>query len=186
MSLLLSASKLYVPGFVRKRQLERLFKATAAAFGCATPSTAVLPFEETLKLYAQFTRQQAVQAIRQGQELETQARLFQNALDIGQQLKRDFRVSQPEVMRMAALVYRLLKIDFQGTDDGHIVIKRCFFSDYYTGEVCRLISSLDEGLLVGLAGGGRLSFSRRITEGAECCRAQLEKESPSMLKHRPK
>jgi hypothetical protein len=174
MSLLLSVSNLYVPGFVRKRQLERLFKATSAAFGCAAPSTAGLSCDETLKLYAHFTRQQADQSIRQGRELETQARLFQNALNIGQQLKRDFRVSQPEVMRMAALVYRLLKIDFRGADDGCIVIKRCFFSVYYTGQVCRLISSLDEGLLVGLAGGGRLGFSRRITEGAEYCRAYLE------------
>jgi len=68
----------------------------------------------------------------------------------------------------------MLGIDFLGEPDGSMVMTRCFFSDYYSSPVCRLISSLDEGLLVGLAGGGRLSFSQRITEGHECCRAHLD------------
>ena len=175
MSLLLSVSRLYVPGFVRKGQLEMLFKATAQAFRSAAPPTVGLSYDDTLKLYAQFTREQADNAIRQRKELETRRRLFQNALGIGQQLKLDFNVRNTDVMRMAALIYRMLNIDFQGGPDGRIIIKRCFFSSYYTGQICRLISSLDEGLLVGLAGKGELIFSRRITEEDECCLAQLEK-----------
>jgi hypothetical protein len=174
MGLLLAVSRLYVPGFIQKRKLEMLFEATAGAFGCAAPFTGGLSCDDKLKLYAQFTREQADKALRQGKELETRGRLFQNACRIGRQLKQDFKVSDTEVMRAAALVYRMLNIDFQGGPEGQIVIRRCFFSAFYTGQVCRLISSLDEGLLVGLAGGGRLSFTRRITEGDECCRALLE------------
>ncbi len=103
-----------------------------------------------------------------------QSRLFKNASRIGRQLRMDFKVSAAEVMRMGAIVYKMLGIDFHGEPGGSIVIRRCFFSSYYSSRVCRLISSLDEGLLVGLAGGGRLSFSRRITEGDECCLAYLE------------
>ena len=110
-----------------------------------------------------------------------QSRLFQNAYRIGQQFKADFNINTAEeVMRMGALIYKFLKIDFQGEPQGNIVIKRCFFSAYYSSKVCRLISSLDEGLLAGLSGGGKLSFSQRITEGNECCRAYLE--APGRLK----
>ena len=77
-------------------------------------------------------------------------------------------------MQASAIIYRALRIEFQGEPDGTIVIKNCFFSDYYSGEVCRIISSLDEGLLAGLSAGGKVNFSQRITEKKECCRAYLE------------
>jgi hypothetical protein len=174
MGLLLAASTIYIPQFIRKRKLEMLFQATADAFQVPTPVTTGIPYTECLNSYARFTREQAEIAIRQGSQLRTQSRLFRNAYHIGQQLKRDFKLNTAEdVMRTGRLVYRLLKIDFQGKPDGSILIKKCFFSAYYSSQICRLISSLDEGLLVGLAGGGKLSFSQRISEGAECCRACL-------------
>jgi hypothetical protein len=174
MGLLLAASSLYIPGIVRKRKLEILFRATADAFQTKPPNAGGIAFDDYLSLYALFTRQQADKAILQGKQSEIQHRLFQNALRIGQQLKTDFRVDDTDVMRMGGLIYKIIKIDFKGEPGGNITIKRCFFSAYYSSQVCRLISSLDEGLLVGLAGGGKLSFSRRITEGNESCRAILE------------
>jgi hypothetical protein len=175
MGLLLTVSNLYLPRFIRKRKLEMLFKATADAFQVASPSTNGLAYDSCLELYAQFTREQAIKTIRQGNELEVHSRLFQNACLIGRQFRADFNLHMAEeVMRMSTLVYKLLKIEFQGDPLGSIAIKRCFFSAYYSSEVCRLISSLDEGLLSGLSGGGRLHFSQRITEGKECCRAFLE------------
>ncbi len=174
MGLLLKVATLYVPRPVRRRKLEMLFQATADAFKTARPSTGGLSFDECLRRFARFTREQADNAIRQGGESEVQSRLFENAYRIGRQLGTDFKVNSAEVMRMGALVYKMLGIDFHGEPGGNIVIKRCFFSSYYSSQVCRLISSLDEGLLVGLAGGGRLSFSQRITEGNACCLAHLQ------------
>jgi hypothetical protein len=174
MGLLLTLSTLYVPPPVRKRKLEMLFTATADAFQTTRPSTRGLSFDDGLRVYAQFTREQAEKAIQQGDGAVVRPRLFENAYRIGRQLKADFRVNSTEVMRMGALIYRILGIDFEGEPGGNIVIRRCFFSAYYSSPVCRVISSLDEGLLVGLAGGGRLSFSQRITEGNECCRAHLQ------------
>ena len=174
MGLLLTIATVYVPAPVRRRKLEMLFRATADAFQTALPSTGGLSFDECLRAYARFTREQADRAIRQGGESEVRSRLFQNALRIGRQFRRDFKVNAADVMRMGALVYKMLGIDFHGDPGGNIVIRRCFFSSYYSSRVCRLISSLDEGLLVGLAGGGRLSFTQRITEGNECCLAQLQ------------
>jgi hypothetical protein len=173
MGLLLAVSTLYVPQFIRKQKLEMLFKATADAFQFTVPSTRGISFDDSLKLYAQFTREHAENSIRYSKESEIQPRLFQNANRIGRQFKADFKVNSGDVMQMGSLIYRILKIDFRGEPGGNIVIRSCFFSTYYSGKVCRLISSLDEGLLVGLAGGGKLKFYQRITEGDKCCRACL-------------
>jgi hypothetical protein len=174
MNLLLTISKLYMPANIRKRKLDTLFKATADAFQVEVPSTRGLSFNDSLKSYAQFTRELAVDSIKHNKESIVKSRLYNNAYLIGQQLKKDFRIETPEVMQMGSLIYKLLKIDFQGEPGGNIVIKRCFFSAYYSSQVCQLISYLDEGLMVGLAGDGKLKFSQRLTEGHECCRAYLE------------
>jgi len=54
-----------------------------------------------------------------------------------------------------------------------VTVKRCYFSQFYSGSVCDLISALDDGVFSGLSGGGRLVFSERLTEGNACCRAKL-------------
>ena len=175
MGLLLAISNIYIPQFIRKRKLDMLFNATAEAFQVSPPSIRGLSYSDCLRLYARFTGEQTLKSIQQGDELKVRSRLLCNARQIGQQFKADFNINTTEdVMRMGKLIYNLLKIDFQGESQGNIVIKRCFFSDYYTSDVCRVISSLDEGLLTGLAGGGKLNFSQRITGGNECCRANLE------------
>jgi hypothetical protein len=76
-------------------------------------------------------------------------------------------------MEMSSILYQILGIDFEGDTSGEVTIKKCFFSDYYSQQVCQIISSLDEGVAAGLSGGGNLSFSGRITEGKDCCRARL-------------
>jgi hypothetical protein len=173
--LFLAASSIYIPQFIRKRKLEDLFQATADAFGIDKPSTKSLPYDQCLELYARFTQNEAGRAIQQGKDLEVQSRLRRNAYCIGEKLKADFHIrTAEEVMRLSALVYKLLHIDFHGESGGNIVIRECYFRAYYSSSVCRLISSLDEGLLAGLSGGGKLSFSQRLTAGNECCRAFFE------------
>ncbi len=175
MGILLAASNIYVPQFIRRRKLEMLFNASADAFQVASPTIKAFSYGDGLKLYARFTRQHIDKAIQQGNEREVKSRLFERAYSIGQKFKADFHIhTVEEVMRMSSIIYKLLKIEFHGEPDGNIVIKNCFFSDYYSGEVCRIISSLDEGLLAGLSEGGKMSFSQRITEGNKCCQAYLE------------
>ena len=177
MGWLLTLSALYVPAFLRKRQLQMLFAATADAFEVATPSLDGLSYDASLRLYARFTREQAEDALGRGREKEVRLRLCDNAYRLGQQLRNDLKLESADVMRAGRLVYRMLGIDFRGDDEGNIVISRCFFSGYYSSDICRLISSLDEGLLLGLANGGTFAFHQRITEGADCCRARLSMQT---------
>jgi hypothetical protein len=175
MGLLLAASRVYVPGFMRKRKLSLLFQATADAFRVGVPELEGLSYGESLKLYAQFSAALAERSIREGSSGKVQSRLFQNARRLGQQFKADFKLHNPdEGMQLGAVIYKVLKMEFQGDSLGNIVIKRCFFSNYYSNEVCRFVSALDEGLLVGLLGGGKLGFSQRITAGYPCCKARFQ------------
>jgi hypothetical protein len=175
MGLILGMAGVHIPAFMQKRNLDLLLRATADAFQVTCPVTGRLSYLETLEGYARFTRDNAQQTILRGDPAEVQSRLWQNTFRIGRQLHRDFHIrTAAETMRLGAIIYRTIKIDFQGDNRGNILIKRCFFSDYYSSEVCRLISFLDAGLLAGLSGGCKLSFRQRITEGNEHCRAYLE------------
>ena len=66
--------------------------------------------------------------------------------------------------------------DLQGDARGEVVINRCYFSRFFSSEVCRLMSAMDAGLFAGLSNGGVLTFSCRITEGQPCCRAHFRWE----------
>ncbi|MCC6396377.1 MAG: hypothetical protein IT282_05120 [Bacteroidetes bacterium] len=170
----------FVPPFVKKHQVKNLLRLTADAFGTSAPSVQGLSFDETLRSFASFTNDEAVRAIGTGEDMsDIQARLYHGAFALGSQCRKWFRIREgDDVMTAAQVLYAFCGIDFQGSKDGGFTINRCFFSEYYSGAVCRVISSLDAGLLAGLSGGRQLSFSARITEGAPACIGLLaERES---------
>jgi hypothetical protein len=178
MNILATLLRLHTPGPVRDRVLNELFAATAVGFRCAAPDTAGLSGNAKLVAYARFTREQAAQAIREERDLDAvQARLRREAFALGDRLRGLLGVEGvTETMATARTLYRMIDIDLSATSEGDVTIRRCFFSDYYTPDTCRLISALDEGILAGLAGGGQLEFSQRITQGHGTCRARFTRE----------
>jgi len=162
-----------IPNWMKRRALRELLGCTADAFRCTPPPLRGLPFDESLRRYALFTREMAERVLQQEARLpRVQARLRRNAYRLGQRLRRGLGVSRmDDVMAVARALYRIIGIDFRGSRLGEVVISRCFFSQFYTSLVCGVISALDEGILAGLAGEGQLTFHRRITEGEDCCQA---------------
>jgi hypothetical protein len=182
MNLRLFVLKIYIPNFIKKKKLDDLFQMTALAFECEAPEVKGRSYSEQLKTYAVFTRSEAEKCLDRGKDIEAvKTRLFQGAFRLGRNIRRMFCLGSPdEIMEMSRILYQILGIDFVGRTCGDVTIKSCFFSNYYSPRICRLISSLDEGLTAGLSGGGRLSFSQRITEDKDCCKARLvmpEKET---------
>jgi len=175
MNLLLKILQIYIPTFIKKRKIVELFNCTALAFECGIPQLEGLSFDECLEKYALFTKEEVEKSIQQGNDLQTiKNRLYQNAFRLGEKLRKRFHVTTiEEVMTMSRILYRTMEIEFHGTVQGEITINRCFFSRYYSRQVCQVISSLDEGVIAGLSGGGQLIFSERITEGKDCCKACL-------------
>jgi hypothetical protein len=172
----LAAARLLMPFGVRRRALEKLFARTAAAFGALVPSPRARGTSGRLLEYARFTRAQAEEALQRGEDLAAlDRRLHRAAYGLGASYRLKLGVrSLAGAMAAARLIYRNLGIDFQGSPDGEVIIRRCGFARTYTPQVCRLISALDRGLMAGLARGGELRFRSRITEGADSCRACLE------------
>src|SRR5512143_1376702 len=175
MNLLLRILPHNLPAFIREEIIADLFAATAEAFGCPAPAHQHLSYDECLRTYALFTCQQAGKALLEGRDLEAiKARLYQNAYPLGSKLRKWFAIDEvEEVMELGQILYRAIGVDFEGDIQGDVTVRRCYFSQFYSGPVCDLISALDGGVFSGLSGGGRLAFSERITEGKEFCRAKL-------------
>ncbi len=178
MGLLVSALQLYMPEYVKKRALTQLFNSAAAAFQAEVPPIAGLDSQECLAQYALFTQMQAERRLRDGRELEAvEQRLYLNAAEMGRLHSKWLRLgTMQDVMAIGRVLYRILAIELQGDARGEVVINRCYFSRFYSGEVCRLMSAMDRGLFAGLSNGGELTFSSRITEGQPCCRAHFSWE----------
>ena len=171
----LSLARLYLPASLRRRKLAELLRLTARAFDAVPPPSEGLSLEDLRRLYAEFSRQAAERALSRPDTLAaTEQSLFDGALDLGREIGRELRVSTPrEVMAAARVLYGALGIDLEGHPEGDIVVRRCSFSGLYSPAVCRVMSFVDAGVLAGLAGGGRLEFTARLTEGALCCRARF-------------
>jgi hypothetical protein len=169
------AARMILPLGARQREIERLFARTAAAFGRPVPPRHARSAAGRLREYALFTRESAEEAIGGGENLRAlDNRLFGAARALGNDYRLRLRVrSTRDAMAAARLIYSGLGIDFRGSAEGKVVIRRCAFAAVYTPRVCALISALDRGLLAGLTAGGELEFRQRITEGADSCRACL-------------
>lgn len=173
---------IYTPMFIKKKALEELFHYTAVAFECEVPKLEGLSFNECLLKYALFTKEEAEKSIQLGHDLQAiKKQLYQNAYQLGEKFRKRFRITTTEeVMSVGKIFYRILGIEFHGTVQGDITISRCFFSQFYSRQVCQVISSLDEGVVAGLSGGGQLVFTQRITESRDCCKADFVlKENPT-------
>lgn len=175
MNLLGHLLTLHTPLLVKEQILTELTAGTAVAFGSPVPSLDGSTYLERLEQYARYTRDQAERAVREGRDLVAlQTRLREQAFALGERLRTRLGIDgQSEAMTIVPTLYRAIGIDLQSTPCGEITIDRCFFSAFYTPEVCHLISALDEGVIAGLAGSGHLHFSQRLTEGFPCCKARF-------------
>ena len=181
MSISTKIAERITPGFLKKRELKKLFEVVASAYGSVVPSTAGLSYPQSLTLFAKFTAMETAKASERHADIESiRILLYQGAFDFGMNIRRQWRISDTSgVMDVGRMLYSFLGIEFNGTSEGLIDITRCLFADYYSPQTCRVISSLDEGVMAGLSAGGTLVFSRRITEGFHSCRANFTpKENP--------
>jgi hypothetical protein len=172
----LSAARVFLPPFLKRRYLGKLFLLTAEAYGVAMPDLEGTSDEARLRLFASFTCENALKTLAGGDAESAGGRLFRNALAFGEELRRSLGVRTfADAMAAARVLYRAIGIDFEGAPDGTIVIRSCRFAAAYTPEICGFVSSLDRGILAGLAGGGRLRFVRRLTEGNDSCLAEFRR-----------
>ena len=178
MGLLVSVLQIYIPEYLRKRALMQLFNCAATAFGAEAPLIAGLDSAGCLARYARFTQTLGQQCLHDGREVAAvEQRLYRGAVEMGRLLGKWLRPGTVhDVMAIGRVLYSMLAIDLRGDARGEVVIERCYFSQFYSREVCWLMSAMDRGLFAGLSNGGELTFTARITEGEPCCRAHFSWE----------
>lgn len=173
MKFFIKLAQLYIPGFYKRQIFKKLVQLTARAFQCPPPEVTEFSVQQSLPKYAEFTRAEAEKIIQQNQKaLAIREKLFQEALELGSYLRKKFFIkTTDEALQFARILYRQIEIDFHDEGNGKIKVSHCYFSMYYSRQVCELISGLDEGIIAGLCGGGNLKFQQRITDGSTCCQA---------------
>lgn len=173
MSIRLTAAEFHLPRRFRERGFRRLFTLTARAFGCDAEFVSRLSFSGMSEEYARFTAQQSLMCLEDvASAPEVAKRLGAYAFEFGQEMRNALGIrTRSEVMRAARLLYGSMGIDFRGSSNGGIIVSKCGFAAFYSQEICEFISALDEGVLAGLAGGGSLSFTGRITGDLPNCTA---------------
>ncbi len=175
MNLTLKLLNIYIPLYVKRSGIKQLFKASAEAFDSALPDIQTLSANECLRQFALFTKNQVEKLINMGNDFEAvKKRLYEKAFQMGKKYRKKFRVQNiNDVMDTARIFYRIIGIKFKGNSNGEVIINHCYFSNIYNDQVCQVMSSMDSGLLAGLANDGELIFSKRITENHPCCQANF-------------
>ncbi|MCD8361743.1 MAG: hypothetical protein LUC98_02070 [Lachnospiraceae bacterium] len=154
-----------------------LTRQTARAFDVDAPKIMGRSAEENLRAYARFTANASTRALRSGQDIKVLRRkLYRMAYGLGSGLRRWMRPqNEQECLAIVTLLYRNIGIQISEETPGTFLVSRCYFSAFYTPELCSLISAIDQGIFAGIYRGGKLTFRQRITEGQDTCRATLRR-----------
>lgn len=178
----------HTPEVVVWIQLQILKDVTERAFGrrngpLKPGSWSLLPFSgrDALAEYAALTvncLKKACAVRDRAKWEECRRRLYLEAWRTGDRIRRITGFTKHEdVTRLVIYLYRNIGISMEGRIPGEIQVSGCYFSDYYTPQMCRLMSYMDAGIIAGISGGSRLRFTERITEGCGKCRAGCSGES---------
>lgn len=155
----------------RRVEIQLLMNLTARALGKPAQRLWTLPCDEALRAYADFTRD----SLHEGVTPQQLRQLNDEAYRMGRLLRRGLHLKkQADVERTMIALYRHIGIKIEGHWPGTLCFRHCFFSQFYTSELCQAASALDDGIMRGLVGSGHLSFQQRITQGCKYCIATFE------------
>lgn len=156
----------------RRIELQLLMNLTARAFGKPAKRIWTHPNDEALRIYAEYTRDHLQHT---GVDEQLLRRMNEEAYRMGCRLRRWFHLRrQADIECFVIQIYRHIGIELEGHVPGCLCFRQCFFSTYYTPDICLAASALDDGIIRGLNGEGRLIFQQRITEGCKYCKATFQ------------
>lgn len=157
---------------LHRLELQALAAVTAAGFGCMPPVLLFSAPPAALRRYAVFTVRAAERAKRCGKLNEQ--KIYHCSYRAGSligRLARRYGGLRTELhhQQFVQMLYRTIGIHLEGNLPGAFSVKRCYFSRYYSPDVCRILSNMDNGLVCGIFEKGNLYFTQRITEGNTIC-----------------
>ena len=166
---LLGALERRTPRMVRSLQCQILLNMTVRAFGVPGRRIWMYAPGRALHAYMRFT----VQCMESSSARPV--RLFREAYRVGACLRAVSGFTDREdLKKLVFYLYRNIGICLHGDIPGRLAFTECYFSRFYTPQQCHLMSYMDSGLIAGLFGGGRLTFTGRITENCRVCSANFQ------------
>lgn len=157
----------------RRIELQVLMNLTASAFRQPSQHLWTLSHADALRTYAEYTSRH----LCDGADEPLLQRMNSRAYRVGRWLRRlCFIRSEAAAQRVVKALYLNIGIQMSFADNGQLCFHRCYFSRHYTPAICLAASALDDGIIRGIMGKSscHLSFSQRITEGCDCCKAQFQ------------
>jgi hypothetical protein len=109
---------------------------------------------------------------------EGRAAMHAAGIALGKRLRSELRLtdSEDDLFAAARLLYRILGIEFEverNGEKGTMLVRRCALSEHYTQRTCEVISAMDEGVVMGLNPGAKMTFVRRNSTDPCACEAVL-------------
>jgi len=204
MSLKLRLASIYTPGFLLKKELDRLSERTLKAMDDLLDEQAVggrggrpgdvvmtgsLEERRTAMTKAQNERASALVAALGREEAVRLGRRQLHAVGvaIGEEMKKRMAVGESleDLQRAARVMYKVLGIDFEMESKGGrttMIVHRCALSRHYSAEACEILSATDEGVVEGLNPRLSMRFEERIAAGSEACKARIEGVRPGEVR----
>lgn len=158
-----------MPELLKKIQIQILIRVVSKSSNQKIKWVIFQPAKQALNIFALYT----MQAIQVSNDIEALKKsLYQNAYQIGKLCKRLLHVSDTDLLReLIVVLYQNIGIRLQWIDMHHFAVSECYFSKYYSADICHVMSNMDAGIISGLLNMNYLQFSQRITEGKPMCKA---------------
>lgn len=164
------------PAWLRKTEAMVLMHVFADAFDVEPAALENYSAEGALMAFREFTAACMEAALADEMFAEyCRLRLGTNARMLGSKVRKYLPVTDENAFRVVRFFYRGIGIEIAGELPGALCFCPCSFAQRYTPRDCWLMSAFDEGFMRGVTGiDATLEFSCRLTEGADCCRAQFD------------
>lgn len=195
MSIKLNILSLWIPRSLTIRELDRVAELTTECLdevlGKYSPES--LKLLENLVLEGDLNKRRILMAechnVRVNAIIESigyekamevgRTAMFKAGYRLGLESRKRLGVSEnlQDTIKAAQVMYRVLGIEFKVEKLGEnmvLKVKKCSLAAHYSPETCRLMSAADEGVVHGLNKNIDMLFKKRITDGAEECKACLK------------
>ncbi len=167
--ILLKLLRYHTPFFIKNIELQILLYTTARGFGERSLRVWDKSYKKALSAYKNYTRHVIRRAGCNGFNAK---KLYDSAYKTGSLVRIITGFTRKEdIENLVFYLYQNIEIDMKGDIPGIVTVSRCYFGEYYKPYECRIMSLVDSGIIAGINGGGRLKFTKRITEGCANCRA---------------
>lgn len=196
MSLRLTAANLLVRGPVMIRWLElvdHMVYSSLAAIMADLPTRAPVDLEGVPRGAVRYRRAMAERHARMvdaliedlGREAgvrEGRRAMREAGLALGKRLRSELDLSDgmEDLFAAAKLLYRVLGIEFQVAREGEgarMTVHRCSLSEHYSELTCKVMSAMDEGVVMGLSPKAAMAFTRCNSGGERPCEAVITWEA---------